>query len=235
MHLFYTPNIKSDTYTLDKDESKHCIKVLRLSIGDKIQLIDGRGGFYTAEIIDDNIKACKVKCIEHIKEFKKRPYSLHIAIAPTKNIDRIEWFMEKCTEIGIDSFTSLLCDHSERKIVKDDRLERIITSAVKQSIKAYHPVLNPITKFNDFINQEHKGQKFIAHCEEGQEKKLLQDLYIQNSDVTILIGPEGDFSPSEIEMALSAGFKEISLGESRLRTETAGIVACHTINLINRS
>lgn len=233
MHLFYTPEIKNSTYTLNSIESKHCVRVLRLKEGDHIQLIDGRGSFYTAEITDANQKSCKVKCIETIKEYGKRNFSLHIAIAPTKNIDRIEWFMEKTTEIGIDTYTSLLCDHSERKIVKDERLMRIITSAVKQSLKAYHPTLNPLTKFKDFIKQDFKGQKFIAHCEEGTEKKVLQDLYIQNEDVTILIGPEGDFSPSEIEMARNAGFKEISLGNSRLRTETAGLVACHTINLIN--
>jgi len=235
MHLFYTPDIESDVYTLNQVESKHCARVLRLKIGDRIQLIDGKGGFFTAEIIDDSQKACKVKCIETIREYGKRNFSLHIAIAPTKNIDRIEWFMEKCTEMGINTFTTLLCDHSERKVVKDDRLMRIITSAVKQSLKAYHPVLNPMTKFKDFVNQDRKGQKFIAHCEEGQEKMLLQDLYTENSDVTILIGPEGDFSPAEIELARNAGFKEISLGGSRLRTETAGLAACHTVNLINRS
>jgi 16S rRNA (uracil1498-N3)-methyltransferase len=235
MHLFYTPNIEKDTYTLDSAESKHCIKVLRLDIGDTIQLIDGRGGFYTAEIIDNNPKSCKIKCIETIKEYGKRDFSLHIAIAPTKNIDRIEWFLEKCTEIGIDEFTTLLCDHSERKLVKDERLMRIVTSAVKQSLKAYHPVLNPLTKFKKFISQDFKGQKFIAHCEDGQEKFLLQDLYTKGEDVTILIGPEGDFSVKEIEMARNAGFKEISLGSSRLRTETAGLTSCHTINLINRT
>lgn len=235
MHLFYTPDINNEEYTLDSIESKHCIKVLRLTIGDKIQLIDGKGGFYTAEIIDASSKRCTVKCIETIKEYGKRNFSLHIAIAPTKNIDRIEWFMEKCTEMGIDKFTPLLCDHSERKVVKHDRLNKIITSAVKQSLKAYHPHLSTLTKFKDFINQDFKGQKFIAHCEDGQEKFLLQDLYTSGEDVTILIGPEGDFSIKEIELAREAGFKEISLGGSRLRTETAGLTSCHTINLINRT
>jgi len=235
MHLFYTPDIKQQEYTLDSIESKHCIKVLRLSIGDKIQLIDGKGGFYTAEIIDDSPKRCTVRCVETLKEYGKRNFSLHIAIAPTKNIDRIEWFMEKCTEIGIDQFTPILCDHSERKIIKDERLNKIITSAVKQSLKAYHPILNPLTKFKNFISQDFKGQKFIAHCEDGQEKFLLQDLYTPGEDVTILIGPEGDFSIKEIELAREAGFKEISLGGSRLRTETAGLTSCHAINLINRT
>jgi 16S rRNA (uracil1498-N3)-methyltransferase len=206
-----------------------------LKEGDKIQLIDGKGGFYTAEIIDGNQNACTVECIEKIKEYGKRDYKIEIGIAPTKNIDRIEWFLEKSTEIGMDVFTPLLCDHSERKQVKHERLERIITSAVKQSLKAYHPRLNEMTKFMDFIKAEHKGQKFIAHCEEGEEKNLFQDVYKAKSDVCILIGPEGDFSPKEIKAAKEAGFQEISLGNSRLRTETAGLVACHTVNLINRS
>lgn len=235
MHLFYTPDIKGKKYTLDKTESRHCVRVLRLKEGDKIQLIDGKGGFYTAEIVDANQNACTVECIETKKEYGKREYKIQIAIAPTKNIDRIEWFMEKSTEIGMDVFTPLLCDHSERKQVKQERLERIITSAVKQSLKAYHPRLDEMTKFMDFIKTEHTGQKFIAHCEEGEEKNLFQDVYKAKSDVCILIGPEGDFSPTEIKAAKEAGFKEISLGNSRLRTETAGLVACHTVNLINRS
>ncbi|MCH4895848.1 16S rRNA (uracil(1498)-N(3))-methyltransferase [Marinilabiliaceae bacterium JC040] len=235
MHLFYTPDIEGKRYTLDKTESRHCVRVLRLKEGDKIQLIDGKGGFYTAEIIDGNQNSCTVECIETIKEYGKRDYKIEIGIAPTKNIDRIEWFMEKSTEIGMDVFTPLLCDHSERKQVKHERLERIITSAVKQSLKAYHPRLNEMTKFMDFIKAEHKGQKFIAHCEEGEEKNLFQDVYKAKSDVCILIGPEGDFSPKEIKAAKEAGFQEISLGNSRLRTETAGLVACHTVNLINRS
>lgn len=234
MHLFYTPDIKGDTYTLNQTESKHCTKVLRLSEGDIIHLIDGVGGFYTAEITDASPKACKVKCTEIIREYEKRSFSLHIGIAPTKNNDRTEWFLEKCTEMGIDKITPLLCEHSERKVVKTERLNKIITSAVKQSLKAYHPELEEMIKFKNFINQDFSGQKFIAHCNPG-EKTPLQDIYTEDSDVVILIGPEGDFSPKEVEMAKEAGFKEISLGNSRLRTETAGIVACHTINLINRT
>lgn len=234
MHLFYTPKIQGDTYTLDQIESKHCIRVLRLSEGDIIHLIDGRGGFYTAEITDASPKACKVKCTEIIREYGKRNFNLHIGIAPTKNNDRTEWFLEKCTEMGIDRVTPLLCEHSERKVVKIERLNKIITSAVKQSLKAYHPQLEEMTKFKELINQPFEGQKFIAHCNPG-EKTPLQDIYKENSNVLILIGPEGDFSPKEVEIAKKAGFKEISLGNSRLRTETAGIVACHTINLINRT
>jgi len=155
-------------------------------------------------------------------------------MAPTKNNDRTEWFLEKCTEMGIDQITPLLCEHSERKVIKTERLNKIITSAVKQSLKAYHPILEEMTKFKTLINRHFEGQKFIAHCNPG-EKTPLQDIYKENSDVLILVGPEGDFSPHEVEMAKNTGFKEISLGNSRLRTETAGIVACHTINLINKT
>jgi len=233
MHLFYTPDIKGQTYTLDEAESKHCIKVLRLNVNDIIFLIDGVGGFYTAAIKEANPKHCKIEVLEKKTEFGKRNFYLHIAVAPTKNIDRIEWFLEKATEIGIDEITPLLCKHSERKIIRHDRLNRVITSAVKQSLKAYHPKLNEMTSFEDFIRQEFKGQKFIAHCDSEGEKKDLKKLVEKKTPVLIIIGPEGDFSPEEIALAREWNFREVSLGESRLRTETAGIVACHTVSLLN--
>jgi 16S rRNA (uracil1498-N3)-methyltransferase len=232
MHLFYTPDISEETYTLNEIESKHCIKVLRLNTNDQIELIDGKGSFYEAKIIDPNPKKCKIEIIKTIHEFGKRNHYLHIAIAPTKNMDRFEWFLEKATEIGIDEVTPLLCDHSERKAIKNERLEKIIVSAIKQSIKAYKPILNPLTKYGDFIKQDFDGTKYIAHCEEN-EKQSLKANYKTGSNSLILIGPEGDFSPNEIKLAKENNFRETSLGESRLRTETAGIVACHTINLLN--
>lgn len=232
MHLFYTPDISSETYTLNEIESKHCIKVLRLNINDQIELIDGKGSFYEAKIIDANPKKCKIEITKTIHEFGKRNHYLHIAIAPTKNMDRFEWFLEKATEIGIDEITPLLCDHSERKVIKTERLEKIIVSAVKQSIKAYKPILNPLTKWSDFISQNLEGSKYIAHCEEN-EKQNLKANYKAGDNAVILIGPEGDFSPNEIKLAKENNFLETSLGESRLRTETAGLVACHTINLLN--
>ena len=232
MHLFYTPDISEETYTLNEIESKHCIKVLRLNTNDQIELIDGKGSFYEAKIIDPNPKKCKIEITKTIHEFGKRNHYLHIAIAPTKNMDRFEWFLEKATEIGIDEVTPLLCDHSERKAIKNERLEKIMISAVKQSIKAYKPKLNPLTKYGDFIKQNFDGTKFIAHCEEN-EKQSLKANYKTGSNSLILIGPEGDFSPNEIKLAKENNFRETSLGESRLRTETAGIVACHTINLLN--
>ncbi len=232
MQLFYTPDIKTNIYTLNEIESKHCIKVLRLNVNDHIQLIDGKGNFYEAKIIDSNPKKCIVEIIETTKDFGKRNHYLHIAIAPTKNIDRFEWFLEKATEIGIDEITPILCEHSERKTIKAERLEKIIVSAIKQSIKAYKPKLNDLMNYSDFIQQNFNGVKYIAHCEENK-KVLLKNTYSKGQNVIILIGPEGDFSPKEIDKAINNNFTEISLGENRLRTETAGVVACHTINLLN--
>ena len=232
MHIFYTPDISGKTYTLSEDESKHCVRVLRLEKGSGITLVDGRGGFYTAEIADANPKRCSVNIIKTELNFGHRNFLVHVAIAPTKNTERLEWFLEKATEIGISRVTPLLCRYSERKDIKTERLEKVMVSAMKQSLKAYLPQLDELTKFNDFIRQPFDGQKFIAHCEE-QQRDLLQKLVVPNQNYLILIGPEGDFSSEEIDLALNAGFKPVSLGESRLRTETAGIVACHTFNLLN--
>ncbi len=232
MHIFYTSEIAGNTYTLDETESKHCIRVLRLDVGDEITLVDGRGGFFTAEITYPNPKRCEVKVIKTELNFGLRKFQVHIAIAPTKNIERIEWFLEKATEIGINRVTPLLCRFSERKEIKPERLEKVMVSAMKQSLKAYLPQLDPLTKFNDFISQPFDGQKFIAHCDE-QHRDLLKKMVVPNQNYLILIGPEGDFSSEEIELAIKAGFHPVSLGDSRLRTETAGVVACHTFNLLN--
>lgn len=233
MNLFYTPDIQNQFYQLDEIESKHCIRVLRLKEEDIIHLIDGKGSLFKAKIIDAHPKRCTVECIETQTEFGKLNYKLHIALAPTKNIDRTEWFMEKCTEIGIHEFTPLLCQHSERKVVKHERLFKVITSAVKQSLKAYHPILNEQTKFSQLVTAPFDGEKYIAHCNKG-EKTHLKNLYQARQNTLILIGPEGDFSLEEVNLAKENGFQEISLGESRLRTETAGIVACNIVSLINQ-
>ena len=232
MHIFYTPDISGKTYTLDETESKHCVRVLRLEKGDEITLVDGNGGWFSAEISDPNPKRCLVNVIKSELNFGKREYRIHVAIAPTKNMDRIEWFLEKATEIGINRVTPLLCRFSERKEVKLDRLEKVMISAMKQSLKAYLPQLEEQTKFSDFIHQPFEGQKFIAHCEE-QHRELLKNAVKTGENYLIMIGPEGDFSPEEIEMAITEGFLPVSLGDSRLRTETAGVVACHTFNLLN--
>ena len=233
MHIFYTPDIKSDRYSLNEEESKHCIRVLRLKIGDEISLIDGQGGFYIAEITKEHPKRCEVKVIQTEKEYGKRDYYLSMAVAPTKSIDRFEWFLEKSTEIGIDEFIPIITHQSERKVIKPARLNKRIVSAVKQSLRAYKPKLNDLTKFKDIINTDFQGKKLIAHCFDTP-KPYLKDLVKKGEKVLILIGPEGDFTLEEVEQAKSKGFEEISLGESRLRTETAGIVAVHTLELVNQ-
>lgn len=233
MHIFYTPDISANSYTLNETESKHCIRVLRLEKGDEITLVDGRGGFFSAEISDPNPKLCTVNVVKSELNFGMRNFQVHVAIAPTKNIERIEWFLEKATEVGIDRVTPLLCRYSERKEIKHDRLEKVMVSAMKQSLKAFLPHLDPLTKFNDFVSQSCNGQKFIAHCEE-QRRDLLKNKIVTGVNYLILIGPEGDFSSEEIELAIQSGFHPVSLGESRLRTETAGLVACHTFNLMNQ-
>lgn len=231
MHLFYTPDILDNHYTLNETESKHCVRVLRLSKNDPIILIDGKGGWYEASISDANPKKCKVEITNHIREYGKRNHYLHMAVAPTKNIDRFEWFLEKATEIGVDEITPILCEHSERKVIKHDRLQKVIISAMKQSLKAYLPKLNPLTPFSDLLNVPFNGKKFIAHCYDQDKRELKREVNQSTSNL-ILIGPEGDFSEGEVQQAMGQKFVPVSLGESRLRTETAGVVACHTVNLL---
>jgi 16S rRNA (uracil1498-N3)-methyltransferase len=231
MQLFYAPDISGKTYTLNEEESKHCIRVLRLTSGDEITLVDGKGGLFKTRIIIPEPKRCQVEVYESLAEFEKRNYYLHVAIAPTKNIERFEWFLEKATEIGIDEITPLLCEHSERKVINNERLEKVIVSAMKQSIKSYAPKLNTLNPFKQFIQTQDHNNTLIAHCQRKGLPHLKNELNSINK-ITILIGPEGDFSPDEINKALALKIKEISLGNSRLRTETAGIVACQIVNLI---
>ncbi|MDB5010956.1 MAG: rRNA ((1498)-N(3))-methyltransferase [Mucilaginibacter sp.] len=235
MQLFYTPDIDPShpQYFLSEEESKHCIRVLRLGVGDEVQLIDGRGGLYTAQIKDAHPKRTILQITNIITAFHKRNHYLHIAVAPTKNIERLEWFLEKATEIGIDEISLIICQRSERKEVKTDRLNKIITAAIKQSLKAYHPVLNEPQQLSKLLSRQFDGQKFIAHCEKG-EKVNLSTAIIKQGRYLILIGPEGDFTPGEIDEALENEFKAITLGESRLRTETAALEACFEANFLNR-
>jgi len=235
MHLFYTPDIEPThpQYFLSEEESKHAVRVLRLNVGDQVQLIDGRGGLYTAEIKDAHPKRTILQITNVVTDFNKRNHYLHIAIAPTKNIERLEWFLEKATEIGIDEISLIICQRSERKEAKVDRLNKIITSAIKQSLKAYHPILNEPEPLSKLLSRNFDGQKFIAHCEEGDKTSLKQDISL-NGKYLILIGPEGDFSPKEIEDALQNDYKAITLGKSRLRTETAALEACFEVNFLNR-
>lgn len=232
MQLFYISSIQGNACVLSEEESWHCTRVLRLVEGDEISLTDGCGNLYRGRLTKVHHKGCLVEIIETTKEYGKRNFQLHIAIAPTKNIDRLEWFIEKATEIGIDIITPMLCEHAEREVVKIARLEKIIIAAMKQSLKAYLPSLQEPKKFKELIKEKIPAQKFIAYCETGSEVSL-HKLYQPGANAIILIGPEGDFSPAEVEFAKQSGYTPVNLGNSRLRTETAGIVACHTINLLN--
>lgn len=232
MHVFYTPDIQT-TQELPTEEAQHCTRVLRLTHGDDITLTDGKGCFYRAEITAATSKRCLVAIKETIFQEPLWQCHLHIAMAPTKNMDRTEWFAEKATEIGFDELTFLNCRFSERKVIKKERIEKILVSAIKQSLKARLPQLNEMTEFDKFIRQEFKGQKFIAHCYEG-EKRQLKDVVRKGENALVLIGPEGDFSEEEVQQAITNGFIPVSLGKSRLRTETAALVACHILNLTNQ-
>jgi 16S rRNA (uracil1498-N3)-methyltransferase len=235
MHLFYTPNIDPShpQFFLTEEESKHAIRVLRLEVGSAVQLIDGRGGLYTAEISDAHPKRTILQIKNITAGYGKRNHYLHIAIAPTKNIERTEWFLEKATEIGIDEISLIICQRSERKEAKAERLNKIITAAIKQSLKAYHPVLNEPRTLNELLAAPFDGQKFIAHCED-KEKVDLSTALEKQGRYLILIGPEGDFTSNEIDTALQNGYKAITLGNSRLRTETAALEACFEVNFLNR-
>lgn len=234
MHVFYTPDINADQYTLNEEESRHCTKVLRLTVGDHVFLIDGRGGLYEAEIVLETKRNVTLRVLSVQREYQKRKHHLHIAVAPTKNIDRIEWFLEKATEIGIDEISPVICERSERKIIKEDRLFKVITSAVKQSLQAYHPVLNPAMSLSDFVKRTHAGTKMLAHCVDGEPRQYISELIRPEEKYVILIGPEGDFSPAEIALALQNDFKPLTLGNTRLRTETAALAACFEVNYLNR-
>lgn len=233
MQLFYTSEINSATseFSFDKEESKHVVKVLRKKEGDILYVTNGLGFLFITEIILASEKKCTVK-INTIEEQPRTDFNLHLAVAPTKMNERYEWFLEKATEIGIHEITPIICDHSERKVIKTERFDKIIQSAMKQSNQFYLPKLNDPISFKDFINQKHSGLLFIAHCEETQ-KKLLKEVIQPNEKYTILIGPEGDFSEKEIVIALQNNFIPVSLGNTRLRTETAAIVACHSIVFAN--
>lgn len=232
MWLFYTPDILT-TGELPEDESNHAVKVLRLTEGDEVLLIDGKGMFYKARISRAHHKRCGVEILESYPEDNHWPYKVHVAVAPTKNMDRMEWFAEKATEMGIDAITLLKCRFSERKEVKTERLNKILVSAMKQSLKASLPELQGMTDFRKFVEQPFDGQKFIAHCYKDTERVLLTQVYKPHNNMLILIGPEGDFSEEEVKLALENGFQPVSLGTSRLRTETAALAACHTVHVIN--
>ena len=233
MYLFYTPDIDKCT-CLSEEESQHCVRVLRYGRGDEILLTDGHGNTYNAKITNPHPKHCEFEILSSERQEPSHHFHLHIAIAPTKNIERLEWAVEKCVEIGVDEITPLLCRFSERKQLRTDRLEKIILSAAKQSLTPYLPVLHELTPYDAFIREQAQRdqQNFIAHCYK-EDKRFLKEEIEQGRDVLVLIGPEGDFSEQEVADALAKGFIPVSLGNSRLRTETAAVVACHTAVLIN--
>lgn len=231
MHRFFLPDLIMDVaeFHLPEDESKHACRVLRLKTGDSIEVVNGNGLLVIGEIIDDHVKKTRIKVIESYLEAKEKQH-IHIAIAPTKNMDRFEWFLEKATEIGVDEITPLLTANAERKVIKMERLEKVIISATKQSKRLFKPLLNPMTTFNDFLNTT--SEAFIAHCEDMDNKNNLNVAEI-NDNFTLLIGPEGDFSVNEIQHALKKGYKPVSLGANRLRTETAGVYAVTVAKILH--
>lgn len=233
MQLFYNPNIDEQTssFSFDKEESKHIIKVLRKRDGDILFVTNGLGFLFECEITLASDNKCTVK----INLFEKKAvpkFHLHLAVAPTKMNDRYEWFLEKATEIGIQEITPIICDRSERKVINKERFDKIILSALKQSNEVYLPKLNEAVTFKEFLNKKNNGTLLIAHCEET-DKKTLKSVLKTNEDITLLIGPEGDFSVKEITLALENNFIPISLGNTRLRTETAAVVACHSVVFFN--
>jgi 16S rRNA (uracil1498-N3)-methyltransferase len=228
MKLFYLENPENEII-LSAQESKHATKVLRKKEGDVLDFTDGKGNFYKAEITVADSRKCKLQIVSSKQKPKQHNYHLHIAIAPTKNMDRFEWFLEKATEIGIDEITPIICSRSERKVIKNERCNKILLSAMKQSLKFHLPKLNEAISLTDFLKSNVDGAKYIAHCEKSDKLELKNEKLEEKT--LILIGPEGDFSSKEIELAFQNQFKAVSLGTSRLRTETAGIIATHTINI----
>jgi len=233
MQLFFNSDIKPTdaTFTFDSNESKHIIKVLRKKNGDELWITNGSGYLFEAKIINDNIKKCEVELISSKKTHAKSHW-LHMAVAPTKMNDRFEWFIEKATEIGVDEITPIICDRSERKVLKLERMQRVLESAMKQSLQTYLPKLNEPTHLNEFLEQTVGGLQFIAHCEDSERHELKRRV-LADQNITILIGPEGDFSPDEIKTAMKKGYAPVSMGKTRLRTETAAIVACTIVASIN--
>ena len=232
MRLFYTPDIDVNN-ELPEEEAGHCLRVLRLGIGDELMLADGKGNFHKAVISAATGKRCYVKVVETTEQEPLWTGRIHLAMAPTKNMDRVEWFAEKATEIGIDELSFVNCRYSERKTLKTERVEKIVVSAMKQSLKPWKPLVNEMIDFNKFVQRDFKGRKFIAHCHEG-EKTYLMDALKKGEDALVMIGPEGDFSEEEVAKAIQLGFEPIGLGKSRLRTETAALTAVQMMAITHR-
>ena len=238
MQLFYAPDLTPPEHTLGEEESKHCVRVLRLAAGDRLSLTDGRGNLYRCELVDADARRCRVRVLEHLPEFGRLPYRLTMAVAPTKNADRFEWFLEKATEVGIHAVLPLVSEHSERRSCNAGRSEKVLAAAMKQSLKAYKPELLPMTPFREAVALPFEGRRFIAHCAPARSeagKRHLAAALQPGESAVVFIGPEGDFSPAEIDLALSCGFEEITLGNQRLRTETAAVAATVMAAFVNQS
>lgn len=230
MNLFYNPRIEGDTFDLEEQESKHAVRVLRMGSGDMVILVDGKGGWYEGTVEESHPKKCRIKIHSHTPDYQPLPYSLHLAISPTKSMERFEWFLEKATEIGITEITPLLCHRTERKQVNSGRLERIIISAMKQSLKAFKPLLNEPERITDFLSRDHSGTLGIAHCV-ASDRTGITDMEFSDRNI-LMVGPEGDFTGEEINMAIKAGYKPFHLGNSRLRTETAGVYLATAVQIL---
>ena len=235
MDFFFSNDIDNQIIILDNDESRHCIKVMRHKVGDLIKIVDGLGNLYSGNLVSFNKNSCAIQINDKTENYKKRNQHIHIGISPIKNQDRLEWFIEKSVEIGIDEITLIDCDRTLRKKIKIDRLNKIAITAMKQSLKAYIPKINDVISVNDFIMYNQSSSKFICHLDNDDRRDVFyyKDDIKKYKNVSILIGPEGDFSASEIELAVDNNFLCVTLGNSRLRTETAGVVACHLFNLMN--
>jgi 16S rRNA (uracil1498-N3)-methyltransferase len=234
MQIFYAPGVEGDIHFLDEKESRHCIKVLRMGAGSAVNIIDGAGNLYEGIIDNPDPRKCRIEIHKVIRDFEKRNYRLHVSISPLKNQERFEWFIEKSVEIGIDEITPLICKNTEKLRVKAERLNGIIISAMKQSLKAYKPILNDAISFGDFIRKEYNGRKLFGHCNSSGKRNRIDQEYHKGDEAVIMIGPEGDFSDNEIETAIGCGFNPVHFGNSRLRKEKGGIAACYSINYLNQ-
>jgi 16S rRNA (uracil1498-N3)-methyltransferase len=237
MHRFYCPDI-ADTLTLGEEDSKHCVRVMRMAEGDTIEVVDGNGTLYTCRITMAHPKRCAIEVLDKEVQPPHWGHRIVLAIAPTKNLDRIEWLVEKCVEMGIDRIIPLRCHNSERTVLKTERLKKIMVAAMKQSLKATLPQLDEMTPLEQVVAEPFEGTRCIAYCDAllpREQRRTLADVYRPGSDVMVLIGPEGDFSPDEVQAATTAGFIPVTLGESRLRTETAGLMAVAAIHALDQS
>lgn len=235
MQVYYAPGITgSDYHILDSSESRHLVRVLRMKKGDPVFLIDGKGNLYRGVIEDPDKDGCRIGIISVTPDFEKRDYRLHVAISPLKNNERLEWFIEKAVETGIDEISLIICSNTEKPKVRMQRLRNIMVSAMKQSLKARETIINEPVVFSDLINRSYGEKLMIAHCNGTRERKNISEICHRGDDVLILIGPEGDFTIGEINEAAGRKFNEISFGKSRFRTETAGIAACLSVYLLNQ-